>query len=440
MSTREWNFDGLIGPTHNYAGLGPGNIASHQNLGRVSHPRQAALQGLKKMSTLHRLGVPQAVLPPQPRPNVALLRSFGFRGDDVQVVAAAQRECPRLIAAAMSASCMWTANAATVCPSADAADGKVHITPANLVAGLHRHAEVAATAQVLRQVFPDEIHFTHHDPLPASWQTGDEGAANHSRFGEHDDSPGVQLFVHGVDSETNAESGASGRSFRPRQTQLASRAVARLHTLSPDRVVYARQHPDAVNAGVFHNDVIAVAHRQTLFCHQRAFSDREKVYSDLRNVSDGQIRIVDVSEADLTLDQAVQTYLFNSQVVTDAKDRTVLIAPRICETTDASRNVIASWIDAAAIDAVEYVDVDESLDNGGGPACLRLRVLLTEAQEQAIAPGFIFDERLETELESWIQSHYRDTLAPADLADPSLAAEVGRAMESLSRILGLDLC
>ena len=46
---REINFDGIIGPSHNYAGLSYGNLAATRNAGHVSHPRAAALQGIAKM-------------------------------------------------------------------------------------------------------------------------------------------------------------------------------------------------------------------------------------------------------------------------------------------------------------------------------------------------------------------------------------------------------
>ena len=125
MKTVEANFDGLVGPTHNYAGLAYGNLASALNAEKPSNPREAALQGLRKMKALHDLGVPQGVLPPHERPHLPTLRALGFGGKDAEVLGAAHREAPGLLAAASSASAMWVANAATVSPSADAADGRV---------------------------------------------------------------------------------------------------------------------------------------------------------------------------------------------------------------------------------------------------------------------------------------------------------------------------
>ncbi|HVO87171.1 MAG TPA: N-succinylarginine dihydrolase, partial [Casimicrobiaceae bacterium] len=105
------NFDGLPGPTHNYAGLAAGNLASARHAGRASNPREAALQGLAKMRALARRGHAQAVLPPHERPYIPLLRNLGFGGDDNAVLARAAREAPHLLAASASAAAMWVANA-----------------------------------------------------------------------------------------------------------------------------------------------------------------------------------------------------------------------------------------------------------------------------------------------------------------------------------------
>ncbi len=182
-STREYNFDGLVGPSHNYAGLSFGNVASFSNVKSASNPKQAALQGLAKMRALAARGFAQALLPPQDRPNFRLLRAIGFTGTDGEVLARAYKESPVILACAYSASPMWTANAATVSPSADTQDGRVHFTAANLNNKLHRAFEHAQSARSLRAIFGDEKHFAVHDALPSTPAFGDEGAANHTRLG-----------------------------------------------------------------------------------------------------------------------------------------------------------------------------------------------------------------------------------------------------------------
>jgi hypothetical protein len=148
----ETNFDGLVGPTHNYAGLSEGNLASGLHAKRVSCPRAAALQGLAKMEAVAALGLPQGFLPPHERPAMWLLREAGFAGSDEAVLAAAARDNQLLLARCCSASAMWTANAATVTPSKDSGDGRVHMTVANLRTMPHRAIEdsLQSTALVHR--------------------------------------------------------------------------------------------------------------------------------------------------------------------------------------------------------------------------------------------------------------------------------------------------
>lgn len=434
--TLEFNFDGLVGPTHNYAGLAPGNLASQASKARPSSPQNAALQGLAKMRRLHALGVPQAVLPPQPRPDVQLLRRFGFTGDDAAVLVKARDDAPHLLAAACSASSMWTANAATVCPSADAADGRVHFTPANLIAALHRANETAQTAATLRAVFPDPQRFAHHPALPATRDTGDEGAANHTRLCDGFDRPGVQLFVYG-DPAAGDGDGDGPKRFNARQARAASVAVARMHGLRPEATVFARQHPDVIDAGVFHNDVIAVGHRELLFCHELAFADRDGTHEALRRAAGDRLRIVEVSQTQVALPDAVSTYLFNSQIVTTGDGRTVLIAPAQCRRHAGVAGLLQGLTTDGVFDAVEYVDVDQSMDNGGGPACLRLRVVLSPQERAAMSAGVVFDESLDARLADWIGRHYREQLAPEDLADPRLLTECHEALDELTGLLGL---
>ena len=138
---REANFDGLVGPTHNYAGLSWGNVASKSNVSAVSNPKEAALQGLAKMKQLADRGYVQGVLPPHERPHLPTLRALGFSGNDADVLAQVLKKSPDLLAAVSSAAAMWTANAATVSPSADTRDRRVHFTPANLSAKFHRSIE-----------------------------------------------------------------------------------------------------------------------------------------------------------------------------------------------------------------------------------------------------------------------------------------------------------
>lgn len=430
----EANADGLIGPTHSYAGLSPGNLASDVNRGAVSDPRAAVLQGLEKMARLAELGLPQLVLPPHERPYIPFLREVGFGGEDARVLERAWAEAPEFAVAACSASAMWAANAATVTPSSDSEDGRVWFTPANLLSNLHRSLEREQTYLALRRLFPDTARFAVGTPLPRSPQLADEGAANHVRLEGAGQGPGVSLFVYGREA-----SEAWDARFPARQTREAFEAIVRRHGAA--NAVFARQNRRAIEAGAFHNDVVCVGARTCLFHHEAAFEDTAGTYAAIRAAADGLFEpvFVEVSEADLPLADAVSAYLFNSMLVSPpGEDRLVLIAP--VETRENPRAHAAAEKSASGngpIGRVEYVDVRQSMRNGGGPACLRLRVVLTEAELSAVNPGQRFTPDLHARLADWARRHYRDRLAPADLRDPALLTESRTALDELTSLMTL---
>ena len=438
-STREYNFDGLVGPSHNYAGLSFGNVASFSNVKSASNPKQAALQGLAKMRALAARGFAQALLPPQDRPNFRLLRSIGFTGSDAEVLARAYQESPVILACAYSASPMWTANAATVSPSADTQDGRVHFTAANLNNKLHRAFEHAQSARSLRAIFKDEQHFAVHDALPSTPAFGDEGAANHTRLGANHGAPSVELFVYGrVEFDPSAP---SPKRYPARQTLEASQAVARLHGLDAKRTVYVQQNPEVIDQGVFHNDVIAVGNGNVLFYHEQAFADEENSLSQLRRAvaaTGAELQALRVDTGQVPIADAVSSYLFNSQLLTKEGEKMALVIPQECQENRAvSRYLEGLVAGGGPIDELIHFDLRQSMRNGGGPACLRLRVALTETEARAMHQGVIMTETLYHRLVQWVEKHYRDHLEPGDLADPQLALEVHAALEELTIILNL---
>lgn len=432
----EVNFDGLIGPSHNYGGLSDGNLASARNAGDISNPREAAVQGLEKMRRLVRAGLVQGVLPPLARPNFDLLASAGFSGSDAQIIEAAAKTAPGLLKAAYSASSMWTANAATVSPSADTIDGRLHLTAANLSTMLHRSQEHPETTASLISIFQSETHFAVHAALPEHPDFADEGAANHVRLCADHGAPGVELFVFGRDA------GEAASGFPARQTRLASESVARTHGLDPARAVFARQARRAIEAGAFHNDVVCVGALDTLFFHEHAFEDTATTLDALRRAVEGrfELRPVMVPDAEVPLKDAVSSYLFNSQLLQfPDEDRLVLVAPMETRDTDSTRLYCERLVSSnGPVGRVDYVDVRQSMRNGGGPACLRLRVVMTTDQIEACHQGVLLDEERIDALQAAVRSTYRDRLSPADLADPAFADECRAARETLLSILGLE--
>jgi len=431
----EVNFDGLVGPTHNYAGLSEGNLASARNRDTVARPRDAALQGLAKMQRLRALGLAQGVLPPHERPNVTWLRSLGFAGSDREIWSRAWEREPTIARAALASSAMWAANAATVSPSADSGDGRLHASVANLQTMLHRLLEAEQTERTLRRLLPDERHFAVHAALTAHDALSDEGAANHMRMCARQGAPGVEIFIYGrAASESRA-------GFPARQTFEASRAIARRHGLDAAGAVFARQAPQAIDAGAFHNDVVAVAHEHVLFHHEEAFADKAALHAEVRAKARGfEPVFVEVPSARVTLDEAVSSYLFNSQLLRlPGAASLTLLAPSEVRENNKTASVVEEMIAQpnAAIGSVEYVDVRESMRNGGGPACLRLRIVMTPVERAAAARGFFLNDVLAARLEAWIRTHYREELAPADLADPALVPETQHALDELTRILPL---
>lgn len=417
MSTLvEINFDGLVGPSHNYAGLSLGNLASAKHGGDASYPRAAALQGVAKMRHNMGLGLTQGLLCPLPRPNHGFLNALAI-SDPLDE---AER---RLRAAAWSASSMWTANAATVSPAPDTADGRCHLTAANLVTMPHRSQEWPDTVRQLRVAFADAAHFAVHDAVPACF--GDEGAANHMRMGTSHAATGLEIFVYG----------RPGGAFPARQHEQASRAVARLHGLDPARCLFVEQSPDAIAAGAFHNDVVAVANERVLFTHEQAFADPEGTYAAVRErLPEAEIVIVPASAVSLA--DAIASYLFNAQLLTLPSGEMGLVIP--LEAWEHPR--VRAWLDGmlasnGPIRRVLPVDVRQSMANGGGPACLRLRVV---ADPATVDPRFLLNEARADLLEKLIAKAWPEQIDPADLGSDSLASSVIAARAALLEALGLS--
>ena len=430
----ECNFDGIVGPTHHFGGLGVGNLASQSHAGQGSRPRAAALQGLDKIESVTRLIDSQkmrcAVLPPQMRPDLEWLRRIGFRGSPQQLLSEAHEQAPQLLSAAFSASAMWTANAATVAPACDTADRRTHLTISNLSSSVHRSLEPAATFSILNKIFPAAQHFTVHPALPGGFAFRDEGAANHMRLSDPQGREGFHLFVFGALHR--------GEHLWPRQGREASAAIARLHGLSPGRVFLIEQNPAAIDAGAFHNDVVATSHNDLLLHHELAFAPADPELEPLRAAFQKQLgiplRIEAVSEDDLPLREAVASYLFNSQIVPTPGGQCALVCPQQCFESAAAQRVIRAWLDRGLFAEVCYVELRESMSNGGGPACLRLRVPVLENQLPGVAPAVFWSDQLAEALRELISQRYPETLTTSDLMDPAFAEE---ALETVRRIRGL---
>jgi succinylarginine dihydrolase len=409
---REINFDGIVGPSHNYAGLSLGNLASTRHAGDVSQPRAAALQGIDKMRANLALGLEQGIFVPHPRPDRGWLAELGTTIEQAE---------PGLAANAMSASAMWAANAATVSPAPDCADGKCHLTVANLRTMPHRSHEWPATLAQLALAFRDE-GFAVHGPVPPAF--GDEGAANHMRLAPAHGEPGVEIFVYGI----------SGGAFPARQHVEASKAIARRHRLAPERVIFAEQSEQAIAAGAFHNDVVAVANERVLFAHEQAFADKDALIAACERHVPG-FEYVEVSAAEVPLSDAVRSYLFNAQLVTPPDGQQTLVVPDEARETPA----VWQWLERhvagnGPIRRVEVVDVRQSMANGGGPACLRLRVV---AEPARVDPRFLVDDAKLDAIANVIASRWPEQIHRDELQRLALITDIEQARLALLEALDL---
>jgi len=427
---REYNFDGIVGPTHHYGGLSSGNLASTKHRGLAGNPRAAALQGLEKMRFVANLGVSQAVLPPAPRPPRHVLAALGYGSDLARALPELFDDSQGHGSRLFSASAMWTANAATVVPSCDASDGKLHLLVANLSAMPHRSLEPPDTERVLRKIFAAPSHFRVHEPLPA--YLGDEGAANQLRLSTN------QTSLHLLGWGRCFDQTDTPRVFRARQSLEASHAAARLCQLPSARSLLRRQDPRGIDAGAFHSDVLAVSNQHVLLLHEQAFVEPGPLLDELSQRLGPGFEYCLATEAELSLRDAVSSYPFNSELVSLDDGTMVLIAPAEAQANAPARAYLERAVsEIPALTAVHYVDVNGSMKNGGGPACLRLRVLLNEAEKDAIQPRVFFDDDLYHDLKQWVEKHYRSTLSIDDLRDPLLVDETLRALDELTQILEL---
>ncbi|TQL17547.1 succinylarginine dihydrolase [Zymomonas mobilis] len=424
MIVSEANFDGLIGPTHNYAGLSLGNVASALHAGQASYPRQAALQGLQKMKSLMDMGLTQGVFLPPLRPVTGLLHHIGYKGDDKTILTQAAKDDRQLFNNLCSASSMWAANAATVIAAPDSDDGRVHFIAANLATMLHRHLEAKTTYNQLNQIFSNSCFFAIHHPLPCGQHFSDEGAANHMRITSAHSNTGLNIFVYGEKNDV----------FPARQKLRASQAVARLGEVKSDQTWFIPQNKEAIAKGAFHNDVVAVANEYVLLAHAEAFENQGEWIDRISQKIDGFIPVI---IDDITLEQAVKSYLFNSQLVT-LKDRTMaLILPREVKNDPAVWETVNRIIGGNnPINKAVVVDVRESMSNGGGPACLRLRVPLSKSALAAVDQRYILNNERWEKLCELVENFWPEKITPDDLVAPELWKSAVRAHWALTSWLG----
>lgn len=467
-STIEINVDSLVGPTHHYSGMGVGNVASMEHRYRPSSPKRAAMEGLNKAWLVAQTGVPQFLLPPLRRPRLDVLARYGFSGTVQDQLDAAFREDNSLISSVYSSSFMWAANAATVTAASDSSDGKMHMTIANLSSSLHRAIEADERYRQLVWFFQhlrDEVMV--HPALPGCVPLRDEGAANHMRLSAAGSTAGFNVFVHGdapdgILPEDNSLNGDLQRMrFMPRHTLAASRMIQRHHRLDSRSTFHLQQHPCAISAGVFHNDVIATSHQNLMIHHEMAFTANwletvAELQESFRLVTGIELIRVMVRESDLSLQDAVRSYLFNSQLIGPSSvpvtedgnnrraeipdsqlPRMLILSPQQCREIPAAERLINRWIDDPTnpIDQVVYVDLRQSMAGGGGPACLRLRLPVDPAWISKLPNTCRLDDTLYSLLMETIDRYYPEQLTIDSLASQEFAKQSWNAGLEISKVM-----
>ena len=147
---------------------------------------------------------------------------------------------------------------------------------------------------------------------------------------------------------------------------------------------------------------------------------------------------IEVPENRVTVDDAVATYLFNSQILTRPDGGMTIVVPEESRQNKAVWGYLNDMVQMGTpIDAIQVYDLRESMRNGGGPACLRLRVAVNDAELNAVNPNLFMNDALFKTLNQWVDQHYRDELTQDDLADPRLLIESRTALDELTKILDL---
>ena len=172
-----------------------------------------------------------------------------------------------------------------------------------------------------------------------------------------------------------------------------------------------------------------------MLIHERAWENQAATLHRIRaRVPD--LRVFQVSSRDLSLEQAVTSYLFNSQLL-ETSDGWLLNAPIECA-DGAARMVVDRLERDGFVDRVRFNDLRQSMDGGGGPACLRLRLPLTEDEFRLLPETLMMTEERVEKLRSWVKKWYPSILRIEDLADAGFARRARKCSQALVEVLGCD--
>jgi succinylarginine dihydrolase len=150
------------------------------------------------------------------------------------------------------------------------------------------------------------------------------------------------------------------------------------------------------------------------------------------------VTLIQVPESEIPLAEAIKTYIFNGQLVTLPDGNMALVLPKEVSENPRTMDYVNGIVGKGGqISTVFFTDLGESMRNGGGPACLRLRVVLNEEEKAALRGAVILDNAQLSRLEDWVKRNYRDRLCASDIGDPLLLDETRLALDELSNVLCL---
>ncbi len=232
---------------------------------------------------------------------------------------------------------------------------------------------------------------------------------------------GFHVFVYG-----DADNSPRPSRHLARQTLAACQAVARLHRLDPARTFFLQQHPAAIDAGVFHNDVIATSHKNLLLMHEQAFLNAEpelaRLASAFEQATGTALQVVMVRQEQLSLEDAVKSYLFNSQLLTPSGDGSAMtmICAAQCERMPQVRDLIDGWIALSShpISDVRYVSLDQSMSGGAAPRLFAIAIALPASAIDRFAPSYRLTAHRAAQLAELITDFYPSELTWETLASP----------------------
>ena len=309
----------------------------------------------------------------------------------------------------------------------DNIDNAIHITVANLNSMMHRSIEPKFTYKMLKRILNKKVNI--NKSLLNLPNIGDEGAANHIRIAERHNVPGYQIFVYSSENISHAKT-------IERQSLIGSKLIARKNCVEDQRVFYLQQSNRAIRYGSFHNDIVSTANENIFIYHEEAFESTQELKVILAKLKKlvPNFKPIKILNSEIDLQTIVSSYLLNSQLISLPSGGMMFLLPSEVKQYPNCMQWLEKISAEEEIKKIKFIDVKQSMRNGGGPACLRLRMIFNENEISSVNKNFLLDDNKIDLLTNLIENKYRDRLQPDDLLDPNLADESLEILDALTKI------